>query len=190
MKMYNFVIPASMAVLLLTACGNKEKAATVVSTVTPTAAQSSADKVKVDAAATTKPVPTPEVLQKEGTSSDVKITVVSAESKEVAGDNEFLKSTAKGVFKIIKLTLVKNQKNAIIADGASFKLVDDQKREYSTSSDAMTSIGMDKSFFLKKIDVGQTLTGYVAFDVPKDAKGFYLKAQGGMTGKEIKLKLE
>lgn len=189
--MYKFVIPASLGVLvLLSACGQKDQAATAVSKNTPIATQGTTDKVKAEATPSTKPVATTEVLQKEGTSSDVKITVDSVESKEVAGTNDFLKATAKGVFKIIKLTLVNNQKSVVIADGASYKLVDDQNREYSTSSDAMTAVGMDKSFFLKKIDPGQTLTGYIAFDVPKDAKGFYLKAQGGMSGKEIKLKLE
>jgi len=35
-----------------------------------------------------------------------------------------------------------------------------------------------------------TITGVVIFDVPVDAQGFVLKANGGMTGSEITLKVE
>jgi hypothetical protein len=52
------------------------------------------------------------------------------------------------------------------------------------------AFGVDKSFFLKKVNPGLSVTGFIAYDVPKDAKGFVLQARGGMTGKSITLKVE
>jgi hypothetical protein len=145
--------------------------------------------------ASSKPAPAPVELSKEGVSSDVKISVDSFESKQSVGDNEFSKKEAQGVFKIVTVTLTNNQKDAITLDANSFKLIDDQKREFSYSSEAqfaLESSVKDKkdSFFLKKLNPGLSATGHIAFDVPKDAKGFTMKASGGFTGKEIELKVE
>lgn len=134
-------------------------------------------------------------LSNEGVSSDVKIVVDGAESKSEVGDNQFSKKKAQGVFKVITITLTNNQKDAITIDSNSFKLVDDKGREFSYSSEGQTALmtsvsGKDESFFLKKLNPGLSITGKVVFDVPQDATGFYLKARGGMTGKEIKLKVD
>ncbi|NOU75598.1 DUF4352 domain-containing protein [Paenibacillus sp. LMG 31458] len=137
------------------------------------------------------PAPTPVELSKEGVSSDVKITVISTETKAEIGDNQILKAKAQGVFKVIELTVANNQKDAIILDSNSFKLIDDQNREFSSSTEAEhVAFGPDKTILLKKLNPGLSITGLLAFDVPKDAKGFYLQAQGGMLGKKIKLKVE
>lgn len=151
------------------------------------------EEPKATAKATTAPTPapTPVELSKEGVSSDVKITVVSSESKAEIGDNQFSKAKAQGVFKVLELTVANNQKDAITIDSNSFKLIDDQNREFSASSDSIMAFGgVDKTFFLRKLNPGLTASGLLAFDVPKDAKGLYLQAQGGMLGKKIKLKVE
>jgi len=134
-------------------------------------------------------------LSKEGISSDVKIVVTGFNSKDSIGDNQFSVAKAQGVFKILSISLTNNQKDAITIDSNSFKLVDDQGREFSDSNEAqmamMSSVNIKvDNFFLKKINPGITVTGAVVFDVPKDAKGFKLKARGGVTGKEITLKVE
>lgn len=150
------------------------------------------EEPKATAKATTAPTPapTPVELSKEGISSDVKITVVSTESKAEIGDNQFSKAKAQGTFKVVELTVANNQKDAVTLDSNSFKLIDDQNREFSSSSESIMALGVDKTFFLKKLNPGLSATGFIAFDVPKDAKGFYLQAQGGITGKKIKLKVE
>lgn len=137
----------------------------------------------------------PTILSNEGVSSDVKIVVNGMETKNTIGNNQYSTATAQGVFKVITISLTNNQKDAITVDSNSFKLVDDKGREFSYSSEAqmalMSSIGgKDESLFLKKINPGLSVTGKVAFDVPQDAKGLVLKARGGMTGKEITLKVE
>jgi hypothetical protein len=136
----------------------------------------------------TKASAAPAVLSKEGVSSDVKIVVDSFETKDQVGDNEFTKAKAQGIFKVLKVTVTNNQKDAITLDSNSFKLIDDQKREFTSSSDTM--MAFEESFFLKKVNPGLSVSGFIAFDVPKDAKGFVLQARGGMTGKSITLKVE
>jgi hypothetical protein len=138
----------------------------------------------------TKSTTTPTGLSKEGVSSDVKIVVDSFETKNQVGDNEFTKAKAQGIFKVLKVTVTNNQKDAITLDSNSFKLIDDQKREFTSSSDTMMAFGADNSFFLKSVNPGLSVSGFIAFDVPKDAKGFVLQARGGMTGKSITLKVE
>lgn len=154
---------------------------------TTTSSSSSAKPVATEPA---KPVE----LSKEGISSDVKIVVTGFDSKASVGDNQYSTVKAQGVFKVLTISITNNQKDAITIDSNSFKLLDDQKREFSDSNEAqtalMTSDSGDKGFFLKKINPGMTVEGQVVFDVPKDAKGFVLKARGGMTGKEIILKVE
>ncbi|PFW14208.1 DUF4352 domain-containing protein [Bacillus thuringiensis] len=132
-------------------------------------------------------------VSKEGVSSDVKITVGSIETVDSVG-NEYTKEQAQGVFKILEVTLTNNQKDAITVDANSFKLVDNKGREFTYSTQGQTSFdltnGGKTDFFLKQLNPGLTQTGKIVFDIPKDAEGLFLKASGGMTGKEINLKVE
>lgn len=137
----------------------------------------------------------PAELSNEGVSSNVKIVVTSFQSADSVGDNQYDIAKAQGVFKIVKIALTNNQKDAITVDSNSFKLIDDQGREFSDSSEAQTALmsssnSDQQNFFLKQINPGITISGEVIFDVPKDAKGFKLKASGGMTGSPIMLKVE
>jgi hypothetical protein len=158
------------------------------------ATSGTAGEAKAASTTVSKTASAPVELTKEGVSSDVKIVVEGVESKAQVGDNQFSKKDAQGVFKIVKVTLTNNQKDAITIDANAFKLIDDQKREFSNSSEAQLALesSSDKkdSFFLKKLNPGLSATGYVVFDAPKDAKGFILEARGGMTGKKIQLKVE
>lgn len=158
----------------------------------PLAQTDKADKPKATKAP--KETKAPVVLSKEGVSSDVNIVVNSFESKAEIGDNQFAIAKAQGVFKVIELTLTNGQKDAITIDTGSFTLIDDQKREFSSSSDAYLALSSSsdekEGFFLTKLNPGLSITGYIAFDVPADAKGFTLQARGGVTGKKITLKVE
>jgi hypothetical protein len=150
------------------------------------------------AAQTTEVTETPSTavtkLSKEAVSSNVKIAVESFDSKDKVGDNEINTEKAQGVFKVIKVTLTNNQKDAITINANAFTLIDDQNRQFSYSSDAQialeTSSGEMDSFFLKKLNPGLSATGLVVFDVPKDAKGFVLEARGGMAGKKVQLNVQ
>ncbi|PFN07562.1 DUF4352 domain-containing protein [Bacillus cereus] len=132
-------------------------------------------------------------LSKEGESSKVKIAVGAVESLESVG-NEYVNEKAQGIFKVVEVSITNNQKDAITVDANSFKLVDNQDREFTYSTQGQTSFdianGGKTDFFLKQLNPGLTQTGKIVFDVPKDAQGLILKARGGMTGKEIKLKVD
>lgn len=135
----------------------------------------------------------PKELSKEGESSKVKIAVGTVETLESVG-SEHINEKAQGVFKVVELTLTNNQKDAITLSSNSFKLVDNQEREFSPSSAAQIKLnvanGGNSKFLLEKLNPGLSQTGKIVFDVPKDAQGLVLKARGGMMGKEITLKLE
>ncbi|MEN1938924.1 DUF4352 domain-containing protein [Paenibacillus sp. 102] len=132
-------------------------------------------------------------LSKEGESSKVKIAVGAVETLESVG-NEITNEKAQGVFKVVEISITNNQKDAVTIDANSFKLVDSQDREFKYSTQAQMaydiSNGGKLDFFLKQLNPGLTQTGKIIYDVPKDAQGLVLKARGGMTGKEIKLKVE
>ncbi|MES5869158.1 DUF4352 domain-containing protein [Bacillus cereus group sp. RP32] len=132
-------------------------------------------------------------LSKEGESSKVKIAVGSVESIDSVG-GEYLNEKAQGVFKVVEISITNNQKDAITVDANSFKLMDNQDREFTYSTQAQTAYdignGGKTDFFLKQLNPGLTQTGKIIFDVPADAQGLVLKARGGMMGKEIKLKVE
>ncbi|MED3538929.1 DUF4352 domain-containing protein [Bacillus toyonensis] len=132
-------------------------------------------------------------LSKEGESSKVNIAVGTVETLESVG-SEHINEKAQGVFKVVELTLTNNQKDAITLSSNSFKLVDNQDREFSPSSAAQIKLnvanGGNSKFLLEKLNPGLSQTGKIVFDVPKDAQGLVLKARGGITGKEITLKLE
>lgn len=136
-------------------------------------------------------------LSKEGESSNVKIVVGKTETKESVGDNQFSKKVATdgAVFKLIEITLTNNQKDAITIDTSSFELIDSKNREFSPSTEAqfaLESSMADKkeSFLFKKLNPGLSITGVVVFEVPEDAEVVSMKARGGMTGKQITLKVE
>lgn len=135
----------------------------------------------------------PKELSKEGESSKVKITVGSVETLESVG-TEHINEKAQGVFKVVELTLTNNQKDAITLSSNSFKLVDNQNREFSPNSAAQIKLnvanGGNSKFLLEKLNPGLSQTGKIVFDVPKDVQGLVLKARGGMMGKEITLKVE
>ncbi|MGH0678702.1 DUF4352 domain-containing protein [Bacillus luti] len=135
----------------------------------------------------------PKELSKEGESSNVKIAVGSVETLESVG-TEHINEKAQGVFKVVELTLTNNQKDAITLSSNSFKLVDNQDREFSPNSAAQIKLnvanGGNSKFLLEKLNPGLSQTGKIVFDVPKDVQGLVLKARGGLTGKEIKLKVE
>lgn len=71
-------------------------------------------------------------LSKEGESSKVKITVGSVESTDSVG-GQYLNEKAQGVFKVVEISITNNQKDAITVDANSFKLVDNQDREFKYS---------------------------------------------------------
>jgi len=139
-----------------------------------------------------KPTEAPVELSNEGVSSNVAIRIDGVETMDKIEVNQFSVSKAQGVFKVVQISLKNGQKDAITIDSNSFTLIDDQGREFSYSTDAQVAMmtSENEPFFLTKLNPGLQITGFIAYDVPTDAKGFTIEARGGMTGKKITLKVE
>lgn len=104
-------------------------------------------------------------------------------------DTRFSSARAQGIFKVLYLVASNNQKDAVTLDANSYKLIDDQGREYSHSIEGDTQLQMSDrpTLFLKKINPGITTGGYVAYDVPKNAKIVKLQFRGGFSGNKAEL---
>lgn len=107
--------------------------------------------------------------------------VAAVQDKATVG-SQYANSSADGVYKIVSLVVRNNDKEARYADSNMFKLVDDQNREFGTSTEATTSYSISQGgksdFFLKQINPSIEVGGVLIFDVPKDAKGFKLEVSG------------
>ncbi len=97
---------------------------------------------------------------------------------------------ALGKFVIVDMAIKNSQKDAIFIDSSSFKLVDGQNREFSTSSHGMTAVQIangDTKGFLTQLNPGMSTTFTFVFDVPADMDlaEFSLQARGGMSGEKV-----
>lgn len=109
------------------------------------------------------------------------------EQKSSVG-NQFLKYQAGGVYEICYMAAINGDKEPRYVDRSMFKLVDDQNRSYSISSEATTAYVMEYNsqydFFLKQANPGVQVNGLLVFDIPKDAKGLKLEVSGGFFSSE------
>ena len=126
----------------------------------------------------------------EGVSSDVKIKIIEVTNPKTLGIEGAI-SKPQGSFVVVKMSIQNNQKDAITIMDTSFKLLDKDKREFSPSSDGDVGLTMagKKTLSMDTVNPGNTIEGYVAFDVPKGLTGFTMQATGGMTGDPIILKI-
>ncbi|MCC5467664.1 DUF4352 domain-containing protein [Pelosinus baikalensis] len=120
--------------------------------------------------------------------SDVGVAIF--ETKDVDSiDSSFSTTKAQGIFKIVSVVVSNNQKDAITMDGNSFKLIDDKGREFSYSVHGSTALQMKgrNTLFLEQINPGNTVSGVIPFDVPKDANIVKMVFTGGFSGKKGEL---
>lgn len=129
---------------------------------------------------------------KGGISSNVGIAVYKIrEARSI--DTSFSSQRAQGKFIIVNVAVSNGQKDAITVDNTSFKLIDDQGREFSHSVEGSTALMMksgNSRGFLQKVNPGIVTSVEVPFDVPTNISGLKLKARGGFSGREIVLPLK
>jgi len=82
----------------------------------------------------------------------------------------------------------------VTVDAASFKLVDEQNREFSHSTEGMTALQLSEKNkgFLTQLNPGMAILLRVVFDVSPEmpASKFKLQARGGFSGDKAVLPLE
>ena len=111
----------------------------------------------------------------------------------------YLKKKAMGKFIIVDVFVNNNQKDAITVDSNSFKIIDNQKREFSHSIEGETALRMEKRSggdstkgFLTKLNPGMGTTFSFVFDVPGniDPNTSSLQATGGFAGSKVLMPLK
>lgn len=127
--------------------------------------------------------------------SNVGIAIYKIEKKDSLGADSYFMKKPLGKFIIVSAVITNNQKDAITIDSSSFKLVDKNKNEFSTSVEGMSVLQMSEGHtkgFLTKLNPTMTITISLVFDVPVDAKekDFSLQAQGGFSGDKVNLPLQ
>ena len=100
--------------------------------------------------------------------------------------NKYHTTQAQGVFILVFIAVTNGQNDVVTIDANSFKLIDDRGREFTHSVDGETSLTMlgEKSLFLTEVNPGNTVTGYIVYDVPADTNIVRMFFRGGMTGDE------
>lgn len=127
------------------------------------------------------------------TASNVDMAVIEGRwQTDAIGSNPYLKKKPIGMFAIFKVFVKNNQKDAITVDSNSFKLVDNQKREYSVSHEAETALQMengDTKGFLTQLNPGMATDFTFVFDVPQELNRYNTKlvATGGFSGKKVEM---
>lgn len=117
------------------------------------------------------------------TASNVGVAIAKIQEMPTI-DTPFSRIKAQGIFKVIYVVATNNQKDAVTLDANSYKLIDDQGREYTHSVDGETALQMSerKTLFLKSINPGITAGGWIAYDVPQGTNIVSLQFRGGFSG--------
>ncbi len=119
---------------------------------------------------------------------DIAITKVHTENGAI-GSNPYLQQEPMGKFFIVNDYMKNNQKDAITVDSNSFKLIDDEGREYSSSPEGQTALQIEQDSkakgFLTRLNPNMGTSFSFVFDVPKELSTWdvQFEAKGGMTGK-------
>ncbi len=113
---------------------------------------------------------------------DFAFTVNSVNTASSVG-NSYVAKTAQGIYYIISIKINNNGKNTNTINASDFNVVDSQGRKFDYSNDgqmAMEESQGTTDLFLQQVQPGLSITGKIIFDVPKDATGLKLLAQGGL----------
>ena len=122
---------------------------------------------------------------------DLGFTASAIKSATSIGDS-YTKKTASGIFYIINVKIQNNSKSTKTINASDFSMIDSQGRKYEYSTEgqmAMTFSQGGTDLFLKQVQPSLSITGSIVFDVPKDATGLKLVAQGGLFSDKVTIDL-
>lgn len=117
-------------------------------------------------------------------------TVTNVECGIDSVGNDVLGAEAQGQFCIISLTIenVGNEPQTMFADNQ--KLFDAKGREFSPDTSSMIYMEGGSDAWLSEINPGNTLTGELLFDVPKDASLDYIELHDSAFSDGVEVSLE
>lgn len=91
------------------------------------------------------------------------------------------KIQAEGMFVLLNISLKNNGSDQTMLTGEELELVDDSKNTFAFDSRNnniyLSNLGKKNLVNQGSVDAGQTIDGWILFDVSKDAKGLKLKAK-------------
>ena len=100
---------------------------------------------------------------------DWEITVSSVGERTAQVGDEFLSTDAQGEFLPVEVSLTNNGSSAESFFASDFVVIDTDDREFSYSSDASMYSGEAGLSILDEVNPGNTLSGYLYFDVAETA---------------------
>jgi len=110
-------------------------------------------------------------------------TVHSVETTNILeSDNQFIDpATTDGQCVIVEIEAFNNDSETRMVDSSMFKLIDDQGREFNTSTDTDVMMVLDESLnlFLQDINPGISKTGKLVFELPNDVSSYELQVSSG-----------
>jgi hypothetical protein len=105
--------------------------------------------------------------------------------------NQFYQKKADGIFLVINVTFINNDKEERMLDNSLFKLTDASGNEFSSSTEGETALEMinKETLFLKECNPHISKTGLLIFEVPQESV-YELHLSGGFwTGEAATVKL-
>ncbi len=128
------------------------------------------------------------------TCGDFSYKFTAVEKLEKIGDNQYnTELPAEGaVFVLVRYVEENLSKETKTVFTGRFKLIDNKEREFTESSKASTALSMvekDQDWLLSQVQPGVPHKSGVIFEVPKDAKGFFIKISAGWSNPEIKINM-
>lgn len=122
---------------------------------------------------------------------DLAFTVSSVDTASTLGSS-FIQKTAQGMYYILTVKIQNNGKDTKTINASDFHMVDSQGRKFDYSTDGQTAMMESQGttdLFLQQVQPSLSVTGKIVFDVPKDATGLKLLAQGGLFSDGVSIDL-
>lgn len=118
-------------------------------------------------------------------------TVKGIECGKTSVGDQFITEEAQGQYCMLDVTAKNVGDEAKYLNADSQYLYDDQGREFSADSVATGYVNPDSTtFFLEEINPGNSVSGKIAFDVPKDANIVSAKVGEGILVSGVKVNLK
>lgn len=124
------------------------------------------------ASAAATPAPAPSRAAPAGIGTQVRdgkfeftVTGVDDGGKQVG--NEYLKETAQGTFKLVRITVTNIGDKPQMLFDSNQKITDDQGRQFSPNSTAAIYLDENNKVWITEINPGNTVSGTLVFDMPE-----------------------
>lgn len=100
--------------------------------------------------------------------------------------NEFTRSQADGIYLVVRLSVMNDDKIEHMLDNNMFNLTDQNGTQYAYSIEGATSLELSgqHTLFLKRLNPNIMTHGFLVFEVPNTETDYYLNLSGGLLNGE------